>query len=84
MENNELSITIQTPQGDLTSTFEKTTKIQDVINAVVKHFNFSANGKYDLRKNDDPDNPLDPNRPLVSFGIISGGVLIFTDLGVAV
>lgn len=87
MENNsdkELTITIQTPQGNLEETFPKTTKVQEVIDAVVKHFGFAQNGKYDLRLSTDPDNPLKPQRTLVSYGIKDGDILIFTDMGVAV
>ncbi|MCH7969182.1 MAG: EsaB/YukD family protein [Thaumarchaeota archaeon] len=87
MENNsdkELTITIQTPQGNWETTFPKTTKVQEVIDAVVKHFGFAPNGKYDLRLSTDPDNPLKPERTLVSYGIKDGDVLVFTDLGVAV
>ena len=88
MDNNnsdkELTITIQTPQGNWKNTFPKTTKVQEVIDAIISHFDFATNGKYDLRLITDPDNPLQSERTLVSYGIKDGDVLVFTDLGVAV
>ena len=82
--DNNLEIEIRTVQGILKTTFSKTTKVSEVIQAVIKHFNFAENGKYDLRLETDPDNALESDRPLVSYGIKDGDVLIFTDLGVAV
>lgn len=82
--DNNLEIEIRTVQGIFKTTFPKTTKVNEVIQAVIKHFNFAQNGKYDLRLETDPDNALESERPLVSYGIKDGDVLIFTDLGVAV
>lgn len=82
--DNNVEIEIRTVQGILKTTFPKTTKVNEVIQAVIKHFNFAQNGKYDLRLETDPDNALESERPLVSYGIKDGDVLIFTDLGVAV
>ena len=82
--DKNLEIEIRTVQGTLQTTFPKTTKISEVLQAVIKHFNFAQNGKYDLRLETDPDNALELERPLVSYGIKDGDVLIFTDLGVAV
>ena len=81
---SDISVAIRTVKGDLERDFPKTTKIAAVIAAVVQHFNFNAEGKYELNTENDPDNPLDPNRPLVSFGLKDKNVLVFTDLGVAV
>ena len=82
--DSDISLTIRTVKGELERDFPKTTKIAAVIAAVVQHFNFNSEGKYELNTENDPDNPLDPNRPLVSFGLKDGDVLVFTDLGVAV
>lgn len=82
--DNELTIVIQTPAGDWENTFPKTIKVSEVIQAVVDHFGFDSNGKYELRLEDDPDTELKPERPLVSYGIKDGDVLVFTDLGIGV
>ena len=80
----ELSVKIETTQGVWETTFDKNTKIHEVIQAVVQHFGFAPNGNYELRMAKDPDTPLQPERPLVSYHIQDGDILIFTDLGVAV
>jgi hypothetical protein len=83
-DNKHLTIKIETTQGVWGNTFEKTAKIQEVLQAVIRHFNFAESGNYELRLARDPDNALKPERPLVSYGIQDGDVLVFTDLGVAV
>ena len=77
-------VLVKTPQGEWENEFLKTDKILDVLNAVIKHFGFDANGKYDLRLADNIEEALDGNRPLVSYGFTDGVILIFSDLGIAV
>lgn len=84
-EKNNLSITISTTQGNWeNAVFPKNAKVQEVIIAVIEHFSFASNGNYELRKENEPETALKPERPLVSYKINDGDVLIFTDLGVAV
>jgi hypothetical protein len=86
-ENKEhiVSIDIETTRGKWDkATFEKTAKIQEVIQATVQHFGYAQNGKYEMRLKTNPDQPLKPERTLESYKIDDGSVLIFTDLGVGV
>ena len=83
-DKKELTIKIETTEGIWENGFDKTDKVQQVIQAVIQHFGFAPNGNYDLRLANDPDTALAPERPLVSYGIEDGDVLVFTDLGVAV
>jgi hypothetical protein len=80
----ELSVKIETTQGIWETVFDKNVKIQEVIQAVIQHFGFAPNGNYELRMAKAPDTSLQPERPLVSYHIQDGDILIFTDLGVAV
>lgn len=82
--DKNLTLCIQTTSGEFKNEFEKTTQISVVISAVVSHFGFASDGKYQLSQENDPDTALEPNRPLVSFGLKDNDVLVFTDLGVAV
>lgn len=84
MKDNELSVSILTTQGTWDTSFEKTTKVTEVLQAIVNHFGFASNGNYELRAEENPDIALKPDRPLVSYGIQDGDKLVFTDLGVAV
>lgn len=81
-KDHSVTVTIVTAQGKWENAiFPKTAKVQEVIDAVVQHFNFATNGNYQLRLERDPNTPLKPERPLVSYGIKDGDVLRFTDLG---
>ena len=82
--DKNLTITVQTSQGNYEGTFLKTAKVQDVIDAVKEHFGFSDNGNYELRLETNPDEALEPQRTLVSYHIEDETVLVFTDLGIAV
>jgi hypothetical protein len=85
-ENHDknLDLVIKTSQGTWETSFPKTTKVEEVIKAIIQHFGFAQNGKYELRLEREPKTALEPNRPLVSYGIKDDDVLIFTDLGIAV
>ena len=83
-EDKNLTIKIETTEGTWENTFDKTAKVQEVISAVVQHFGFAANGKYELRLESDPNTALSLDRPLISYQINDGDTLIFTDLGIAV
>ncbi len=83
--DKDLTITIETSQGNWTNTFPKTAKVQDVIDATISHFGFAQNGKYELRRGSGTTSELlKPERTLVSYHIQDGDVLVFTDLGPAV
>ena len=82
--DKDINIVIKTTEGDWTTPFPKNTKISDVIQAVVNHFKFADNGKYELFLETDTTTGLQPERNLISYGIEEGSVLVFTDLGIAV
>lgn len=83
-EDKNLTIKIETTEGTWENDFDKTAKVQEVISAVIQHFGFASNGKYELRLESDPNTALSPERPLISYHINDGDTLIFTDLGIAV
>ncbi len=82
--SQNVTIRIETTQGTWEATFPKTTKVQEVIEAVINHFGFAPKGNYELCLETDRTNALKPERTLVSYGIKDGDILVFTDLGVAV
>ena len=83
-DKNELDIIIQTPKGNWETTFPKTTKISEVLSAVISHFGFASNGSYELRLDKDPNEALMPQRTLVSYKVKDGDILVLIDFGQAV
>ncbi len=80
--DHELTLTIETTQGEWLNNFDKNAKVGDVIEAVRQHFGFSPEGRYELHLMN--GEVMRKERPLVSYGLKDGDHLIFTDLGVAV
>lgn len=83
-DDKVITLCIKTAQGDWQHDFLKTTKVEDVIKAIIAHFHFAVNGKYELRLESDPAAALQPNRPLESYHIKDNDCVILTDLGAGV
>lgn len=67
MSVEEVTLEIATPAGVFTDTFPKTTKVADVIAAVVAAQGLDANDALELVHNGTILQPIE--RPLVSFGL---------------
>lgn len=80
--DHELTIVIETTQGNWEATFPKTAKVLEVIEAVKQHFGFSNEGNYQLKLAS--GEVMKPERPLVSYHLNDGDHLTFVDLGAAV
>ncbi len=80
--DHELTLTIKTTQGSWKTVFPKTVKVADVIEAVIRHFGFSPEGRYELHLSN--GEVMKKERTLVSYGLKDGDCLVFTDLGAAV
>ena len=80
--DQESTLIIETTQGNWETTFPKTAKVSEVIDAVRKHFGFSAEGNYELKLS--TGEVMKPERPLISYHLNDGDRLTFVDLGSAV
>jgi len=80
--DHELTLVIETTQGNWEATFPKTYKVSEVIEDVKKHFGFSNEGKYQLKLEN--NETMKPERPLVSYHLKDNEHLTFVDLGIAV
>jgi len=63
----QVTVQIATPKGVYTDTFNKTTKIQDVIKTAIEKMTLDGGDKFDLVYNGAVLQPVE--RPLVSFGL---------------
>lgn len=77
----EKSITLEiaTPKGMFKEVFEKITKVQDVIAAVVQRMGLSGADRYELHYGDTVLQPIE--RPLVSFHLEGTVQLTLTATG---
>lgn len=69
-----LRLEIRTAVGDWTHDFDKTTKISELIEAILDHFGLAA-GNYQIRDVSN-DETLQPDRTLVSYHLESGAALM--------
>jgi len=76
-----LEIKIQSTRGTKDFTFDKETKIAEVIAKAVAAFGFAPGDKFELVLATNPSEPLSPERTLVSYHITNGTVLILTATG---
>lgn len=68
MKNHEgITVEVATPKGVFTGEFAKTTKVKEVIDAIVREQGFEAGDLLELVFNGTVLQPVE--RPLVSFGI---------------
>lgn len=79
--DKDVTILICSADEDREFTFDKNAKIGEVIDKVVDAFGLSKNDTYSLVFPDQPKEPLDKNRPLVSYHIKDGTKLILTSVG---
>lgn len=65
MKDKEIALKVATPKGMFEGTFEKTTKIQDVITTIIEKMGLSGADRYELHYGDTVLQPIE--RTLVSF-----------------
>jgi len=74
LKNQDLQVVITSPRGRWETSFPKTTKVSEVIEAGRQHFGFEP-GAFLLRRERSGET-LAPERPLVSYGIEDGETLL--------
>ena len=74
MKDKDISIDIKSPRGRWETSVPKTTKVGDLIELAREHFGFEP-GAFILRR-ESTGETLAPERPLVSYGIEDGEILL--------
>jgi len=81
VNQDSIVLTIETPKGIWeNATFNKTTKISEVIQQIVVKYKFATDGKYQLKEKGQTE-VLRPERTLESYHFGVPTILVFTDLG---
>ena len=73
---NQVIVNVKTTKGTWETTFQKSTRIKDVILGSRIHFRFAKETKLVLCKQESPHADFDPDRALVNYNVIDGDVLI--------
>jgi hypothetical protein len=76
-----LTLTIQTGRGADTHEFDRTSKVEEVIAWAIERFGLSATEPWEVVRQSTGGAPLEPQRPLVSYGIDDGEVLVISAAG---
>lgn len=79
--SNEIEITIQTGRGAKQFTVAKQMKVSQLIQEAVLAFGFAPGDRFELMLASNTTEALAPERPLVSYGIAAGAILILTATG---
>lgn len=75
-----LKLTIQTPKGKWDNSFQLEISVQDLIQLVISHFQFAADGNYELKIKGTTET-LEKTQTIGSYNFHDDQVLVFTDLG---
>ena len=76
---NQVLVNIKTSKGIWETTFQKSTRIKDVILGSRIHFRLPKEAKLTLCKQELPYADFDPDRALVNYNVIDGDILILKE-----
>ncbi len=73
---NQVLVNVKTSEGIWETTFQKSTRIKDVILGSRTHFRLPKEAKLVLCREESPHTDFDPDRALVNYNVLDGEVLI--------
>ena len=76
---NQVLVHVKTSKGTWETTFQKSTRIKDVILGSRMHFRLSKEVKLVLCREESPHVDFDPNRALVNYNVLDGEILILKE-----
>ena len=76
---NQVTINIKTTKETWQTTFQKSTRIKDVILGSRMHFRLPKETKLILCKQESPHVDFDPDRALVNYNVLDGDILILKE-----
>ena len=77
---NQVIVNIKTTKGTWETTFQKSTRIKDVILGSRMHFRLPKEAKLILCRQESPHADFDPDRALVNYNVIDGDILILKEM----
>ena len=76
---NQVLVNVRTSNGTWETTFQKSTRIKDVILGSRMHFRLPKEAKLVLCREESPHTDFDPDRALVNYNVLDGEVLILKE-----
>jgi len=73
---NQVTVNLKTTKGDWETTFQKSTRVKDVILALKVHFRLPKDSKFTLYNQTLPEIDFQPDRALVNYNVKDGDVLV--------
>lgn len=73
---NQVTVNLKTTKGDWETTFQKSTRVKDVILALKVHFRLPKDGKFTLYKQTLPEIDFEPDLALVNYSVKDGDILV--------
>ena len=80
---NQVLVNVKTSEGIWETTFQKSTRIKDVILGSRMHFRLPKEAKLVLCREGSPHTDFDPDRALVNYNVLDGEVLILKETDVS-
>jgi hypothetical protein len=77
---NQVLVNVKTSEGIWETTFQKSTRIKDVILGSRMHFRLPKEANLVLCKQELPHADFDPDRALVNYNVVDGDVLILKEI----
>ena len=77
---NQVLVNVKTSKGTWETTFQKSTRIKDVILGSRMHFRLPKEAMLVLCKQDLHHADFDPDRALVNYNVIDGDVLLLKEV----
>ena len=76
---NQVLVNVKTSNGTWETTFQKSTRIKDVILGSRMHFRLAKETHLVLCREESPHADFDPDRALVNYNVMDGEVLILRE-----
>ena len=77
---NQVLVHVKTSKGIWETTFQKSTRIKDVILGSRMHFRLPKEVQLVLCREESPHVDFDPDRALVNYNVLDGEILILKEL----
>ena len=77
---NQVLVNVKTSKETWETTFQKSTRIKDIILGSRIHFRLPKEVKLVLCREESPHTDFDPDRALVNYNVLDGEVLILREI----